>query len=361
MTEWKTMRTVRWQVLTLVAAGVLAAGCSQPTDGKVTHEPAAAPAPPTIAITVAPVTTRPTRRVLEFVGTLFGNEEMTLSSQVEGQVKSIHVDLGDAVRADQVLIEIEDDNLRARLREIEATLAKSRADEARGRELVGAKVISAQEYEAMQTSVKVHEAQRDTQRVLLTHTRVVSPLSGSVARRLVSVGEYVRPGTPLVELVEDNPLKLRGDIPERFTQEIAVGQTVDIAVDAYPERVFHGRLERISPSANAENRSITVEAEVDNALRELKPGFFANAGIVTRANDDALVVPETAIVSFAGVTKLFVVHDGIAEERRVQTGTRDDQGLIEVLEGITAGEVVATSGLAKIENGAAVSVRSSDS
>jgi len=176
-------------------------------------------------------------------------------------------------------------------------------------------------------------------------------------KRLVSTGEYVRPGTPLFDLVDDDPLKLRGDVPERFAQEIATGQPVQVKVDAYPDVVFDGKLMRVSPAANAENRSITVEAEVPNPERKLKAGFFASANIVTRADDQALVVPETAVITFAGVTKLFVVRDDVVHERHVRVGTRDEHGLVEVIEGLQVDEVVATSGLAKLEDGATVAIR----
>lgn len=324
---------------------------------------AVAPTPTAVdalAITVAPVAVQPTRRLLRFVGTLFGHEEVTLSSQAEGQVQRIEADLGDQVVAGQVLLRIDDSSMRAQLREIEARLAKARADEARGRELLRSNVISPQEYEAMQMAVTVADAQREAMEVALAHTQVRSPLRGSVVRRLVSIGEYVRPGTPLFDLVADDPLKLRGDVPERFAEEIAVGQPVQIKVDAYPDTPFTGTLVRISPAANAANRSITVEAEVPNPERKLKSGFFAAANIVTRADDKALVVPETAVISFAGVTKLFVVRDNVAYERHVRTGTRTDDGLVEILAGVDANDVVATSGHARLEDGRPVTIRRGD-
>jgi membrane fusion protein (multidrug efflux system) len=345
-----------------VRAGVLLlaliTGCGRGASSGTVAAVAATPTvPEPLQITVAPVSLRPTKRLLKFVGTMFGNEEVTLSSQVEGQIEKLNADLGDRVAADEVLVEIDDTSARAQLREVEARLAKARADEARGRELLQSKVISPQEHEAMQTAVTVAEAQRDAMNVALAHKQVRSPLGGSVVRRHVSVGEYVRPGTPLFDLVDDDPLKLRGDVPERFADEIAGGQPVQIKVDAYPDEVFEGTLVRISPAANPENRSITVEAEVPNAARKLKAGFFASANIVTRADAEALVVPETAVVTFAGVTKLFVVRDDIAYERQVRVGTRDDMGLVEVLEGLHPDEIVATSGLAKLENGRTVTIR----
>jgi len=342
------------QVLLLLA---LVSGCSKSTESApAAAAPAATPLEP-LQITVAPVALQPTKRLLKFVGTMFGNEEVKLSSQVEGQIERIAVDLGDPVKAGQVLVEVDATSARAQLREVEARLAKARADESRGRELMKSNVISPQEYEAMQTAVTVAEAQRDAMNVALAHKSVRSPIDGSVVRRLVSAGEYVRPGTPLFDLVDDDPLELRGDVPERFAEEIAVGQPVQIKVDAYPDTLFEGRLVRISPAANPENRSITIEAEVPNPERRLKSGFFAAANIVTRSDAEALVVPETAVISFAGVTKLFVVRDGIAYERQVQVGTRDDMGLVEVVEGLHPDEIVATSGLAKLENGRTVTIR----
>lgn len=336
---------------------LLLAGCATPSDSQTVATPAAADV---LEVRVARVAVQPTQRRLKFVGTLYGNEEVTLSSQVEGQTQRVLVDLGDHVSAGQVLAEIDDSSARAQLREVEARLAKARADEQRGRALLGSTVISPQEYEQMATNVAIAEAQRDGIRVQLEHKRVRSPLTGAVVRRLVSVGEYVRPGTPLFDLVADDPLTLRGDVPERFAEELAVGQPVQIRVDAYADTVFDGRLRRVSPAANAENRSISVEAEIPNPGQRLKPGFFAAAHIVTRADDAALVVPEAAVVTFAGVTKLFVVRDAVAHERRVRLGTRGAGGVVEVLEGVAADETVAVSGLARLEDGMAVRVHAGD-
>jgi membrane fusion protein (multidrug efflux system) len=340
---------------TLLALMLVSAGCTRHNETQ--SAAGAGTEPRAIPITVAAVTIRPSERLVSFVGTLYGHDEVTLSSQMEGQIKSIAADLGDHIEANQVLAEIEDDQLRARLREVEATWGKARADETRGRQLVEQKVISPQEYESMKTTVSVIEAQRDTLSVLLQHTQVRSPLTGLVAKRLVSAGEYVRPGTPLFALVADDPLKLRGDVPERFADELQVGQTVRVRVDAFPDAAFDGKLSRISPSSNRENRSIAVEALVDNHDRKLKAGFFANAAIVTRSDEEAVMVPQEALITFAGVTKLFVVADSIAHERQVRPGARTAEGMIEIVEGLRADETVATSGLTKLQNGASVAVK----
>jgi membrane fusion protein, multidrug efflux system len=349
-----TCRSAAARAAMLLAATALWSGCERPSNSQAI---AAETKHVVVPVTVAAVTVRPSARVVNFVGTLYGNEEVTLSSQVEGQIKVLSVDLGDQVTAGQVLAEIDDDQWRARLREAEATLAKARADEARGHQLVDGKVISPQEYESMRMHVEVAQAQRDMLEVTIRHARVASPISGAVARRFVSAGEYVHAGSQLFSLVAEDPLKLRGDVPERFAHELQTGQTVQIHVDAFPETQFTGRLARISPASNPENRSVTIETVIENLNRTLKPGFFANAAVVTRTDDRALMVPQEALVTFAGVTKLFVISDGVAHERQVQTGTRGSGGLIEITEGVRPDELVATSGLTKLENGAAVSVK----
>ncbi len=342
----------------LAVAAALWSGCTRPMDS---NADAAEVKADVVPVTVASAVARPSVRAVNFVGTLYGNQEITLSSQVEGQITVLNVDLGDPVTEGQVLAQIDDDQLRARLQETEAMLAKAQADEARGRQLVAEKVISPQEYESMKTQAAVARAQTETLRVTIRHARVESPITGAVAKRSVSAGEYVHPGSQLFTLVAEDPLKLRGDVPERFVHELQIGQPVQVRVDAFPDRPFAGRLARVSPASNPENRSVAIEALVDNNDRALKPGFFANAAIITRTDDRALMVPQEALITFAGVTKLYVIKDGVAHERKVHVGTRGSAGMVEVTEGLEPNELVATSGLTKLENGSAVTVKESAS
>lgn len=309
-----------------------------------------------VAVRVAPVVTRPVQRKVHFVGTLYGQEEVTISSQVEGQVQRVHADLADEVDAGALLAEIDDGLWKARLREAEANLARARADEVRARQLVADRIISPQEYEQRKTAAEVALAQRDSLQVTLQHARVVSPLRAAIARRFVSAGEYVRPGSPLFTLVVVDPLKLRGEVPERFVPELAVGQTVETRVDAYGDQVFFGTLLRVAPASNVQNRSVAVEALVRNPDRKLKPGFFANAAIVVRQQDLALCVPQEAIVRFSGINRVFVVDGGRTHVREVELGDRLPDGLVEVRSGLAVGEEVAVTGLSKLDDGRSVRV-----
>jgi membrane fusion protein (multidrug efflux system) len=351
------MTSKQLSVLAVCAAALAVAGCHSPTSSEAV---AAEPQQTAVPVTVAAVVTRPAARLVNFVGTLYGHEEVTISSRVEGQLEVLHVDLGDPVTDGQVLAEIDDDQVRARWREAEAMLAKARTDEERARKLSATNVISPQELESLHTTAEVAKARRDTLEVTIGHSQVKSPIAGAVSRRLVSAGEYVTPGSKLFSLVSLNPLKLRGDVPERFVHEIQVGQAVRVTVDPFADLTFEGKVSRISPASDPQNRAVALEVVVDNADAKLKPGFFAHAAVVTRQDDHALMIPQEALISFAGVTKLFVARDGVAVEKQVTVGTRGDAGLVEITEGLSASDLVVVSGLTKLSNGAAIEVRPAD-
>jgi membrane fusion protein (multidrug efflux system) len=130
---------------------------------------------------------------------------------------------------------------------------------------------------------------------------------------------------------------------------------VQVRVDPIPGRTFPGRVSRVSPAVDVTSRTVTIEAEVPNPEAVLKPGLFARAAVVLRQDQGVAFVPESAVAYFAGITKVFVVADGVARERTARLGVRKD-GLIEVVTGVQPGEQVATSGLAQLHDGAAVTV-----
>jgi len=146
----------------------------------------------------------------------------------------------------------------------------------------------------------------------------------AVVQRKVSVGEMLKdaPGssTAAFELVMDKVLKLKAAVPERYSGRVQVGQPADIRVEAYPERVFAGKVRRVNPAVDRLSRTFEVEIRVDNPGRELKAGGFAKAEILVGKDRQAWTVPVEAVVSFAGSTKVFVVRDGKAHAIAVQRG-----------------------------------------
>ena len=185
-----------------------------------------------------------------------------------------------------------------------------------------------------------------------------NPMRYSVAARLVSKGEMIRsmPVTNAYRLVLDHVLKLRVTVPEKFKPEVKFGQSVAVRVEAYPNRVFAGTVTRINPTVDTVNRTFMVEVEVPNYDRALAAGGFAQAEILTRTDTGILTVPPAAIVSFAGVTKVFVADGSTARAVEIEVGVREREW-VEVRGPLSPDAQVITSGQSQLVEGSAIRMR----
>jgi RND family efflux transporter MFP subunit len=189
----------------------------------------------------------------------------------------------------------------------------------------------------------------------LGDTTIRAPFAGVIAKRLVNAGEYVKENTPVFHLVAIDPLKYTGTVPERFAPDLAIGQRIELSVEAYPGRSFAGQVTRVSPAVEVQTRSLALEGRVGNADGRLRPGFFARGQVLTRKDGAVAFVPAEAVVHFVGISKVFVVGNGTVEERLVKPGAR--QGAwVEIAEGVRPGETVAVSNLSQLFNGAPVTL-----
>ena len=187
----------------------------------------------------------------------------------------------------------------------------------------------------------------------LTYTSVTAPMSGYISDRPADVGEYISPQQKVATIVSLNPLRLRIDVPEQAIPQIRVGESVSVSVAAYPDRNFAGHVARVSPSVNSASRTLTVEAEVQNPNAELKPGQFATVRVLLPQSEAAVMVPQRALRTISGSTYVYVLKNGFAQQRLVQTGQTEGD-LIEIKSGISADEVVATSNVDQLGDGMAV-------
>lgn len=206
-----------------------------------------------------------------------------------------------------------------------------------------------------EAELRRRQAELGVARKRLADATLRAPIAGAVARRHVNPGEFVRENTAVLTIVRGDPLKFAGSVAEHASLEIRPGQAVLVRVDPVPGRQFPGRVTRVSPAVDVASRTVLLEAEVPNRDGLLRPGLFARGGVVLREEADVAFVPETAVAYFAGLTRVFVVADGKARERTVKLGPARD-GRVEIREGVRPGEQVATSGLAQLQDGTAVSV-----
>jgi RND family efflux transporter MFP subunit len=365
-----------------------------------------------VAVRALQVQAEPVARRVELVGTLEGQQEVTVSSEVAARVVAIHADLGDRVEAGQVLIELDPTEFHlaverqqavlgevlARLgmgkedapvpepaqvsgvRRAAAELAEARSNYERGKTLLAEGVVSQQLYDNVEARYRIAEAnytaavqevrnlvarlenlraELGIAREKLSDTHISAPFAGTVRERLVEVGQYVKEQTPVISLATTNPLKLRAEVPERWFPYVKPGAAVEVTVEAYPGESFPGRVERVARAVNPQSRTVALEAQVANPQERLRPGLFARARLVTSRTDAIVRVPASAVVSFYGVQKVYAIENGEIRERVVKLGDRFGD-TVEVTEGLAAGTWIATSELARIRQGIRVEIRKED-
>jgi len=314
-----------------------------------------APVVPAVAVRVVPARARTVDRTVDIVGALYANQEAKLAAEVDGQVKELRVDLGDRVSARQVLLRIDTDMLAASLREAEVRYRNALADAERAERLRAEGVTSPQETDRLRSAADASRAARDLLALRVERATVRAPVAGAVTARSIDVGDYARVGTPLVTIVDDHVLRLRGEVAERFVPEMTIGQEVHGEVDAFPGLVVRGHVARLNAALDPRNRSLTLEAEIDNADGRLRPGFFVRGTVLTQRGIVTTSVPAATVQSFAGVAHLFVVSDNVARQRDVQIGARFEDD-VEIVSGVVAGESVVASGFCRIHDGSPVKI-----
>ncbi len=197
------------------------------------------------------------------------------------------------------------------------------------------------------------ESQLGLARRSLSYALVYSPIDGFVTERTADLGEYVSPTMKVATVVRINPLRVRIDIPEQAIPSVTVGQSVSVTTSAWPDKNFSGRVARISPNVTPTSRTLTVEAEIENAGGALKPGQFATVRILQSRAAPSVLVPARAVRTESGVSRVYVIKDGRAQERLVQLGQTEGD-LVAIKGGVAADEIVATSNVEQLSDGIAV-------
>ncbi len=231
-------------------------------------------------------------------------------------------------------------------------------DEARSNAAVAIKAIDTARsaVNSARAAVQTAETQVDQARKAVADAVVYAPISGYVSERTADLGEYLSPSAPNTKIgtiVRTSTLRLRIDVPEAQIGKVAVGQGISMQTSAYPDRNFAGTVVRMLPSVNTTARTLVVEAEVANGDGLLKPGQFATVRITQSKPENAVMIPASAIKTDGDLNKVYVIKDGVAREKLVQTGLLEND-LIQIKQGLAEGEVVATSSLNELFDGVLV-------
>jgi len=291
---------------------------------------------------------------IPLVGTLAANEAIEIKSEVDGKVEAIKFKEGEWVEKDRVLFVIEGAKLAAQVGQAEAKFKLSEANLKRSEALLKDSTISRQGYDQALSRYESDKAELELTRQTLRDATVRAPFSGSVGARRVSPGQVVAKGDKLSTLVDADPLKAEFNVPERYAGQLKRGLGVDVKVSPHPEETFHGEVYFVSPEIDPVTRTALVKARIPNRARKLSPGLFANLDLRLREIENAVVVPESALMKQADQVQLYVVGpENKADLRNVKTGVRMG-GRVQIVEGVQAGESVIAEGNQKLGPGVPV-------
>ncbi len=318
------------------------------------------PMPP-VHITAATVSTDQWQPYVSAIGSFVAINGTELSTEVSGIVKGIHFDNGAAISKGQVLLTLDDTVDQAELPGLMAVEKLAKIELSRYQRLFKEKSVS-----ELDLIRRESEAEQATAAVLMQQARIaqktiVAPFSGIAGIRQVNLGQLVSPGTNVVSLQSLDPIYLNFSLPEQFLSNINTEQQLTVMVDAYPQQPFSGKVTAIAPAVKTSTRSIEIQATFANPQQKLRPGMFARVQMDNGDITPVTLVPQTAVQFNPYGNSVFVLRetDGqlSAHQRFVVTGkTRGD--LIAIEKGLEPGEQVATSGLLKLRNGAAVVISS---
>jgi RND family efflux transporter MFP subunit len=343
-------------------------------------------------VRVTPAAERTVARTVSATGTLAADEQVVLGTKVAGRLAEVPVDLGTRVRRGQVVGKLDQSDFKLRVDQAEAALQQARvrlgltptgSDESidpektaivrqaramlddarlirdRSVKLMEMELIARAQLDSVEAGLQVAEgryqdaleevrtrqaivsqrrSELDLARQQLADTVILSPLDGAVSLKQASVGEYLTAGAPIATLVRTHPLRLRVAVPEREGTGVRSGHAVTLTVEG-DQTVYRGRVVRLSPVVQEQNRTLLVEAEVPNDRGFLRPGSFARVEIMTEVSQPVVTVPASAIIVFAGVEKVLVVRQGRTAEVRVTTGRRLGED-VEILDGLKRGDAV---------------------
>jgi len=334
-------------IFLLIVAGVLLSACEQAKEA-----PRASRGQSAVKVVTAPVNLEPFVDEIQALGSARANESIDIRPRLASLVTRIAFEEGQYVEAGDLLVELENSEIRAGLTLAEAALAESRSQYERSKALASTRAISASNLEELLAEVKVNEAQVEAARARLTNTRILAPFSGRVGLRNISPGSFVDSNTVITTLDDTDTIKLDFSVPETFLNVIEEGLTVDARSTVYPDQRFTGVVQSIDTRVDSVSRSVQVRATIDNQNSVLKPGMFMTVDL-QKPSGDKLVAPEQSIVPEGNEQFVYVVVDGIVEKREVRLGRRVP-GQVVVEEGLEPGDIVITEGTQRVSDGTAV-------
>lgn len=287
-------------------------------------------------------------------GTVRANEEVKLVTETAGKVTGIHFKEGGQVNKGQLLVSLNDAELRAQYKKQEIQEKLLVSQEQRLQKLLDIKGVSQEEYENTLSQLNSVRADMEVTKAQIAKSSVYAPFSGKIGIKNISVGSYVSPSTVIALLEQWDPAKIDFSIPEKYASLVSVGDTFSFTVEGNNRR-YISKVSAINPTLDQNTRTLLVRAVTSNKDHSLIPGSFARLNFLLDHNENALMVPTEAVTPVEAGKKLYVVRNGKAEEVMVTTGVRTEKS-IEITSGIQEGDTVITKGTMQVKKGSDVRI-----
>lgn len=303
------------------------------------------------AVVVEP---QPLEDKITATGTVAADEEVELRSEASGKVVDISLEEGKAVQKGDLLLKINDKELQAELKRTNHQLNLASDREQRQRRLLEKGGISQEDYDASLNEVNVLEAEVDLIEARIEETEVRAPFDGLVGLRYVSEGSYISPETRIASLQSIDPVKIDFSVPERYAGVVDEGNRISFTVQGVEDQ-FSAEIYAIEPNIDDDTRTLQLRARGSNPTGQLFPGAFANLELILEKIEDALLIPTTTIIPEMDQQKVFKYSNGTVSEQTVNTGIRTSES-IQVLDGLSPGDTVLTTGLLQVRDGMSVQI-----
>ncbi|UON82633.1 efflux RND transporter periplasmic adaptor subunit [Dyadobacter chenwenxiniae] len=287
-------------------------------------------------------------------GTVIPNEEVNVMAEASGRLVKLNIQEGAYIEKGQLIGKINDRELQAQLQKVSYNQELTRKIEARQKKLLNVEAINLEEYDVTSNNIRILEAEKEVLAAQLEKTEIRAPFSGRIGLKYISEGAYLAPGTPIVTIVQSNPVKVDFTVPEKYAPNIRVGNVVKFSLDGDPS-TYRAKILAIDPKVEESLRTLKVRATAPNPSGRFVPGMFVKILADLDANKSAMMIPTEAIVPVLKGKKVFVVKNGKAQEAMVVTGLRTDKK-VQVIEGLQPGDSLITSGIIAIKPNTVVRV-----
>ena len=287
-------------------------------------------------------------------GSVLANESLELRSEVSGKITRLAFNEGSYVRKGQLLVQINDEEIRAQLEKQKHNQKLNEDVEFRQRKLLEKEAISQEEYDNALNRLNTTIADLKLLEAQLEKSRVEAPFDGTIGLRYVSEGAYISPSTIIATLYNNSPAKIEFAVPGRYSPQVKQGRKIFFTIEGDTNR-YVGQVYAVEPRIDPETRTLKIRALADNSRGLLLPGQFVKLELILDSSNNAMLVPTEAVVPEQGGKKVFVVQGGKAQEVRIEAGTRTDINL-EVVSGLKMGDTVLTTGILQLRPGMPVQV-----